>query len=220
MSSTTNATFSSFNEAHSLALRVWHWTTFAVITFTIILVLMGTFMFKTRENIGMVQEQLERKGATVTADQARAVSHEYSDKIWMLHKYVGYGLAFLLLCRIILEGTQPGEEKFKAKIKQALGFQAKTESQKDDQKLYLYVKRGYLLFYVIFLVMALSGLVLAFEDIKALDPIHDFMKDVHKFTQYLIYTYILLHLIGVIREEIGKHPGIISGMIHGKKRTL
>lgn len=216
--STTSTNFSSFNESHSLALRIWHWTTFAVITFTIILVLMGTFMFKMRDNTGMVQEQLERKGATVTKDQARSVAHEYSDKIWMTHKYVGYGLCFLLLCRFILEATQPSEEKFKTKIKRALGFQAGTAGAQDERKLYLYVKRGYLLFYLIFFVMALSGLVLAFEDVKFLDPIHDLMEGAHKFSQYLIYTYILVHLIGVVREEIGKHPGIISGMVHGKKR--
>ncbi len=111
-----STTFSSFNENHSLAVRVWHWATSLTIIFTIVLVLMGTFMFKTRDNIPMVQEQLEGKGVTVTNDQARAVTHEYSDKIWMLHKYVGYGLCFLLLCRIILEATQPSEEKFKTKI--------------------------------------------------------------------------------------------------------
>jgi Ni/Fe-hydrogenase 1 B-type cytochrome subunit len=210
--------FSSFNENHSLAVRLWHWATALTIIFTIVLVLMGTFMFKMRDNIPMVQEQLEHKGVTVTKDQARSVAHEYSDKIWMLHKYVGYGLSFLLLCRIILEATQPGEEKFKTKIKNALTFQANTATDNEDRKMYLLAKRGYLLFYLIFFVMALTGLVLAFEDIKALDPIHELSEDVHKYTQYLIYTYILAHLIGVVREEIGKHPGIISSMIHGKKR--
>jgi len=213
-----SSTFSSFNENHSLAIRIWHWVTSLTIIFTIVLVLMGTFMFKTRDNIPMVQEQLEHKGVTVTKDQARSVTHEYSDKIWMLHKYVGYGLSFLLLCRIILEATQPGEEKFKTKIKNALGFQAKTESEKADRKLYLFVKRGYLLFYLTFLVMVLTGLVLAFEDVKFLDPIHRLSKEVHEYTQYLIYTYILVHLIGVVREEIGKYPGIISSMVHGKKK--
>jgi Ni/Fe-hydrogenase 1 B-type cytochrome subunit len=215
MSSTT---FSSFSENHSLAVRIWHWVTSLTIIFTITLVLMGTFMFKMRDNIGMVQEQLEHKGVTVTKDQARSVAHEYSDKIWMLHKYVGYGLAFLLLCRIILEASQPGEEKFKTKIKNALTFQAKTESEKNDRWTYLLAKRGYLLFYLVFLIMALTGLVLAFEDVEALEPIHDLSETIHKYSQFLVYTYILAHLVGVIREEIGRYPGIISGMFHGKKR--
>ena len=213
-----STTFSSFNENHSLAVRIWHWATYLTIVFTIVLVLMGTFMFKMRANIPMVQEQLEHKGVTVTKDQARSVAHEYSDKIWMLHKYVGYGLCFLLLCRIILESTQPGEEKLRTKIKNALSFQANAESEKADRKIYLLAKRGYLLFYFAFLLMALSGLVLAFEDVKFLDPIHELMGDVHEILQYFIYIYILAHLVGVVREEIGKYPGIISSMVNGKKR--
>ncbi len=215
---TTSGTFSAFNENHSLTLRIWHWTTFLVICSTIGLVILGTFMFKTRENIGMVQEQLERKGATVTKDQARSVAHEYSDKIWMTHKYVGYGLCFLLLCRVILETAQPNEERFKTKIKRALRFQANTIPEKGQRKLYLLVRRGYLLFYLLFFIMALTGLGLAYEDLAILDPIHDAMKTVHKYAQYLIYTYIFAHLFGVIREEIGKHPGIVSSMIHGRKK--
>jgi cytochrome b561 len=213
-----STTFSSFNENHSLAIRIWHWVTGVTIIFTIVLVLMGTFMFKTRDNIPMVQEQLESKGVTVTKDQARAVTHEYSDKIWMLHKYVGYGLAFLLLCRIVLEATQPSEEKFKTKIKNALTFQPKTDTEKADRTIYLFAKRGYLLFYLVFLIMALTGLVLAFEDVKFLDPIHRLSKEIHEYSQYAVYAYILLHLIGVVREEIGKYPGIISSMVHGKKK--
>ncbi|HEV8512224.1 MAG TPA: cytochrome b/b6 domain-containing protein [Cyclobacteriaceae bacterium] len=215
MSSTT---FSSFNENHSLAIRIWHWVTSFTIIFTIVLVLMGTYMFKTRANIPMVQEQLESKGVTVTKDQARAVAHEYSDKIWMLHKYVGYGLSFLLLCRIILEATQPGEEKFKTKIKNALTFQANTDAEKTDRTIYLLAKRGYLLFYFVFLVMVLTGLVLAFEDVEFLDPIHRLSKEIHEYSQYAVYTYILLHLFGVVWEEVGKYPGIISSMVHGKKK--
>jgi len=213
-----NTAFSSFNENHSLAIRIWHWATGLTIIFTIVLVLMGTFMFKTRDNIPMVQEQLESKGVTVTKDQARAVTHEYSDKIWMLHKYVGYGLAFLLLCRIILEASQPGEEKLKTKIKNALTFQANKDAEKADRIIYLFAKRGYVLFYFVFLIMVLTGLVLAFEDVEFLDPIHRLSKEIHEYSQYAVYAYILLHLIGVVREEVGKYPGIISSMVHGKKK--
>jgi len=212
MSTTRTDAFIAFNDAHSLALRIWHWTTFAVITTSIVLVLMGTFMFKTRDNVGMVQEQLEHKGATVTKDQARSVAHEYSDKIWMTHKFVGYGLCFLLLSRILLEAAQPGEEKYRAKLKRALMFQSA------DAKHYRLVKQGYLLFYFLFFVMAATGLVLAFEDVAFLDPIHEPMGKLHEFTQYGIYAFILIHLTGVVRAEIGSHDGVVSAMFHGKKR--
>ena len=94
---------SLFKTTYSLAIRIWHWITFLTITASIILVLFASTVFTIKGNLSMVQEQIQQKGRTVTPDQARAVAHEYSDKLWMLHKYVGYGLCFLLLSRIVLE---------------------------------------------------------------------------------------------------------------------
>src|SRR5690348_12718613 len=95
----------SFSEAHPAAIRIWHWITAATLSASILLVILGSTMFRTRNNIDMVQEQLQGKGVTVTVDQARSVAHEYSDKLWMAHKWVGYGLCFLLGCRMMIEMT-------------------------------------------------------------------------------------------------------------------
>jgi cytochrome b len=65
--------------------------------------------------------------------------------------------------------------------------------------------------------MALTGLGLAFEHSPLLEDIQDPIKEVHSIVQYLIYTYLLVHLVGVIRADTGKYQGIVSGMIHGKK---
>jgi cytochrome b561 len=207
----------TFNEGHSLAIRIWHWLTFVTIATSLVLVLLGSTMFRTWDNIGLVREQLERKGAIVTKDQARSVAHEYSDKLWMAHKYVGYGLCFLLLSRFVIEAVQPSEEKLRKRIKQVLGIQTSALNEKEERRHYLFVKEGYLIFYILFLVMALTGLGLAFEDSPMLEDIQDPIKKIHSFVQYFIYAYILVHLIGVIRADAGKYPGLVSGMIHGRK---
>jgi len=206
----------TFHESHSFALRLWHWLTFITITASLVLVLMGSTFFRMKDNISVVQAQVERKGGTVTVDQARAVAHEYSDKMWMAHKYVGYGLCFLLFCRFIIEVTQPGKEKLQSKIRRALALNANTLVDKNDKMHYLWVKRGYLIFYLLFFIMALTGLGLAYEEVPMLEPMHDSIEDVHKFTQYLIYTFIVVHLVGVIRADMGKYNGLVSSMIHGK----
>jgi cytochrome b561 len=203
----------TFNEKHSLTLRVWHWLTFVTMTASLVMVLLASTMFRTRDNISLVQEQLEHKGATVTSDQARSVAHEYSDKLWMAHKWIGYGLCFLLLSRVIIEVAQPSDEKFRTRIKKALGA-----TNDSDRNHYLSVKRGYLVFYLLFLIMALTGLGLAFEDVPWLDSVHRPIKNIHEFVQYLIYAYIVVHLVGVVRADTGKYQGLISGMIHGKAR--
>jgi cytochrome b len=97
---------------------------------------------------------------TVTAAAGFNEPHTLAIRIW--HWLLGYGIAGLVLVRIILELSQPDEEKLRIKI------------------------RG---------------------------PI----KSVHNFTQYLVYGFILFHLAGVTRADSRRHPGLVSGMINGKK---
>jgi Ni,Fe-hydrogenase I cytochrome b subunit len=125
----------------------------------------------------------------------------------------------LLLCRVAIEWTQPGEEKLKTKIKRMAGLSVASAEDQYERKHYLLVKRGYAIFYLMFLVMGLTGLGLAYEHTPWLEGIQDPIKKIHTVTQYLIYTYILVHLIGVIRADAGKYPGLVSGMIHGSKRN-
>lgn len=207
-----------FTEKHSLAIRLWHWVTVVTMAASLILVLLASTMFGTRDNMGMVQEQLERKGAIVTPDQARAVAHEYSDKLWMAHKWVGYGLCFLLLARVVIEVFVSRDEKLWGRIKRVMGIKPSNGYVKSDQRHYLFIKEGYLVFYVLFLIMALTGLGLAYEEVPLFDTYHRPIKKVHEFVQYLVYAYLVVHLIGVIRADVGKYPGIISGMINGKNK--
>jgi len=208
-----------FIEKHSLSIRIWHWTTYLALTASLITVLLGSTLFKTRDNVAMVQEELQQKGASITKDQAWAVAHEYSDKLWDTHKIIGYVICFLLLSRMIIEIAQPSEEKLKIKIRNALRFRSKNPEGLNEQRHFLFVKRVYLIFYVAILTMAITGLGLAFEDAPYLKDIQKPIKGVHSFVQYFIYSFILFHIIGVIRAETGRYKGIVSGMIHKKNKN-
>jgi Ni/Fe-hydrogenase 1 B-type cytochrome subunit len=204
------------NEPHSVAIRIWHWIFFLVLTASLTTVLFGSTLFKTKRNIASVQTLLQEKGASVNKGQARAVAHAYSDKLWDLHTYIGYVLAGLLLSRIIIELAQPGEEKLTVKLRKAAAFVPANDLQKGDKNHYLLVKWVYVVFYILIGTMALTGLGLAFEDVPFLRDWHRAITQVHRFVQYFIYGFILLHLGGVIRADLGKQKGLVSGMIHGK----
>jgi len=212
----TVTTTTTFNEPHSLPIRIWHWSFFLVLSASLVTVLFGSTVFRTQDNIVTVQTPLQKKGAVLNAEQARAVAHEFSDKLWNLHKWIGFIICALLLSRLIIEITQPGEEKLKNKIKRAAGFSSKIQSERLARNHYVQVKWGYLLFYLLILLMALTGLGLAFEDVPWLKSGHETFVQLHSFIQYLIYSFILVHLVGVIRADLGKHRGIVSGMIHGQ----
>ncbi len=205
---------SFFIQKHSHVIRIWHWLTFALISAILVTVLLNSTLMNQRKNIIVVQEILKSKDVIVTEDQAFAVTREYEDKLWGVHKIMGYGIALLLLSRILIEIVHPAEEKLSERIKFALGMYKKNDGNKKEYRHYLGVKIGYLLFYILLLCMALTGLGLAFgRDLGFSRGLHDAIKEVHSFGQYCIYAFVLVHLCGVIVAENRKSKGIVSGMI-------
>jgi Ni,Fe-hydrogenase I cytochrome b subunit len=212
----TNDVNSIFIQTNSAALRVWHGLTFLVVTSIIITVLIASTVLNPRENIPVVQNILKDKGVVVSNDQTFAVTHMYDDKMWELHKLLGYTLAFLFLSRIAVELTQPKEERISFRLKKARISLKKADADKKEWKHYLIVKASYSLFYLLLFSMVVTGLIIAFGgDLGLAGPIRHTIKEVHGFIQYLIYAFLFFHLAGVIRAELRNAKGIVSGMING-----
>ncbi len=209
---------SIFVQKNSAAIRIWHWLTFLVVTSLIVTVLMASTVLNPRKNVPVVQNILKEKGITVDNNQSFAVAHLYDDKMWDLHKILGFALTFLFLSRIIVEITQPTEEKMRYRVKKTLLSYLQSPKDKKDEKHYLIVKYSYMLFYMLLLTMVVTGLIIAFGgDLGIAGPTRHYIKEVHAFVQYFIYAFIFFHLSGVILADIGKVKGIVSGMINGGK---
>jgi len=206
---------SIFLQKHSASIRIWHWLTFIIISFLIITVLFNSTMFDTKGNTAMVKDVLNGKNIVVSDDQARAVAHEYGDKLWDLHKYLGFALTFLFLSRIVIEITLSQEEKMSSKIKNGL-LMFRQNTRKREAKHYLIVKYSYILFYLLIIYMATTGVLLAFESELGIPrQTNHFIKEVHGFGQYLMYAFICIHFYGVIKADLKDSKGIISGMVNG-----
>jgi Ni/Fe-hydrogenase 1 B-type cytochrome subunit len=219
MNKTTNGNSQSpFIQKHSVYIRIWHWLTFLTLTFILLTVLFASTLLNPRENGKVVQEMLKEKGTVIDKDQSFFVAHIFDDKMWELHKYLGFGLSFLLLSRIGIEFAQSNEEKIKSRMKNALNLYKQNHPDQKEYKHYLIVKGSYSLFYVLILFMAISGLSLAFgRDFGISRDTNHLIKEIHGFGQYLIYAFVFFHLCGVIIADLGKSKGIVSGMIHGWK---
>jgi Ni/Fe-hydrogenase 1 B-type cytochrome subunit len=209
---------SIFIQSHSASLRIWHWLAFLFITGSIITVLLVSTLFSQRDNIKLVQDQLQGKGVTVTEDQAFSVTREYEDKLWGVHKLIGYGLAFLFIGRIVIELTQPKEERIQNRLKKAKELRDKNDANKADYTHYLRVKMSYSIFFLLLFFMVLTGLGMAFgRDLGFPREVFRSLKNIHAFIQYLMYAFIVIHLAGVIIAENGKIKGLVSGMINGNR---
>ena len=124
--------------------------------------LFNSTLLSPRDNVKLVQDQLSKKGVTVTEEQAFAVSHEYEDKMWDVHKLIGYGLAFLFLARIAIEFTQPEEEKISNKLRKASAMIKQNDKNVKEYKHYYMVRRSYMAFFLLLFCMVLTGLGMAF----------------------------------------------------------
>jgi cytochrome b561 len=118
----------------------------------------------------------------------------------------------------MIELIVPGEEKVYHRVKNAKGLYKQNEVNKSEFRHYIWVKRGYLLFYVFLFIMVLTGIGLALgHDVSFLGKMHRQIKTVHSLCQYFMYGFVLLHLFGVIINENSNAKAIVSGMIHGNK---
>ncbi len=218
-SKTNSVTGSSFFiQKHSILIRVWHWLTFIIISSLMVTVLLTATLMNQRKNTAMVQEQLKSKGVVVTEEQAFAVTREYEDIMWNLHKQLGYGLVFLFFARIMIELVAPGEEKVYSRVKNAMGLYKQSEGNKSEYRHYVWVKRGYLLFYVFLFIMIITGISLALgREVSFLGKMHRGIKEIHSICQLFIYVFVFLHLFGVILIENSNAKAIVSGMINGNK---
>lgn len=211
---------SPFIQSHAAALRLWHWLTFLFIVGSMVTVLINSTVLSPRDNVKLVQEQLQRKGITVTDEQAFAVSHEYEDKMWDVHKWIGYGLSLLFLARILIEVALPSDEKISSRLKKAQEMKRISGVARSEYTHYLRVRLSYTIFFLLLLCMILTGLGMAFgRDLGLSREIHRGIKNFHSIVQYLIYAFVVVHLAGVIIAENGKSKGIVSGMIHGNRKA-
>jgi len=200
---------------YSWSLRLWHWANAIVITGSLLTVLLNSTLTNGHTNSVLIQSRLKDAGASVTNDQARSVAHAISDNVWDIHKYFGFCLAGLLLFRLIAEYFQLADQKFLRKLN---GIYRQYKSASGDRKIIRHdfaVKTLYAMFYLLLIIMVVTGLCLAFDDdIPALKKIHA-IKQVHGFCMYLVLGFIVLHLAGVFLAERKDSRGIVSDMING-----
>ncbi len=200
---------------YSSSIRLWHWSNALIITGSLLTVLVNSTVLKPWVNAGLIADKLKEKGINVTDEQTRSVAFALSDKVWAIHTYLGYTLVALFLFRILIELLGLADKTLIHKISVAKRSFLSIKENRIASRNEMLIKTSYALFYVLLMVMVVTGLALAFRDnIPALRSMH-FIKEIHGFTMYLILAFIVIHLAGVFIGEKRRHKGIVSDMING-----
>ncbi|MBE5321906.1 cytochrome b/b6 domain-containing protein [Pedobacter sp. MR2016-19] len=200
---------------YASSIRFWHWLNFVIISGSLLTVLINSMLFD-RSQRSFVKNELINAGAAVSDKQAGAVTHGLEDQVWAIHSYFGYALAALFLFRLIAEFFLPPAKRLFPKLKKAYHAYFILKKERETAKHELVAKGLYIIFYLLLLIMVVTGLLLAFEDYTGIPQnINHSIKEFHGFCMYLILGFIVIHLSGVFLAERKDGKGIVSDMING-----
>jgi len=208
----------SYIKKQSASLRLWHWANAIIISGSLITVLINSTITDRQPTASLIKTEIQKAGASITAKQASSAANALEDRVWAVHIYFGYALAALLLFRLVLEFFQLADQKFIRRIRITYEHFQTTKAKRENARHELTVKTIYAVFYMLLIIMVLTGLFLAFEDaLAAYKSIRPGVKRVHGFCMYLILAFIFVHLAGVFLAERKESAGIVSDMINGGK---
>ncbi|MFD2287576.1 cytochrome b/b6 domain-containing protein [Pedobacter petrophilus] len=148
---------------YAFSTRFWHLVNFVLISGSLFTVLINSTLFD-RSQRTFVKNELINAGAAVSDKQAGAVTHGLEDQVWGIHIYFGYALAALFLFRLIAEFFLTPAQRLFPKLKKAYQAYFILKKEREAAKHELVVKGLYVFFYLLLLIMVVTGLPLAFED--------------------------------------------------------
>ncbi len=189
---------------YSISFRIWHW----LHAFVVLGLLATVFLRKTflswRTNSEILSTELSSMSIDVSVEQATLLAKAVRAPMWEWHILLGYGLALLLLVRIMLFFTQSGKQNY-------TDIRSSTLHKK-------MVKIGYIGIYSILAFMAISGLSIHFyEELSLLKETAKSIKEVHELVFNAVWIFVLLHIGGVVLADNTDENGLVSDMINGGK---
>lgn len=201
---------------YSLSIRLWHWLNALVITGSLVTVLLNSTLTDKKTTSTIITEQGAKGGLSISADVAKQIAHELEDQIWNVHAYIGLVLVALLLWRIIYEIVSPSTQSLFRKVNVARIALKSGGEEAQLARHDLVVKLLYLAFYLVLILMGVTGILLFFKhDLNLQRQFAHQIQEFHGFCMYLVILFILVHIAGVILAERKQSPGIVSDMING-----
>jgi len=205
---------SSNSKKFSRAIRVWHWANAILISISLLIVLVNFTILKPENNISYVQSMLGKMQDVNQEKNTIALCRFFSDKLWVVHAYIGFGISALLIFRIVSAVF----------TKQRTGFLGRggiqilaTRTDRHTKG----VRIVYSIFYTLISIMAITGLSVAYQGLIPFlagnSNVIKILLDLHYYTMYGIVAFAVIHLLGVLLAEKTANRGIVSDMINGGK---
>jgi cytochrome b561 len=206
----------SFRQYQPFSLRLWHWANSIVILGLLGTVLIRKTFLSWRTNSVVIEEKMKAEGVPITPELAKEIAVAIRDPLWDWHIYLGLVLCALLLLRIFIavfvEKRWPGISA----IKIAFGLRNLPAEERAGALHFSAVKVGYAVFYLVTILMVLTGLLLNFKVGLGLPKdLANATKEIHELLMWFFVVFVGGHIVGIVTAENRTDQGIVSDMIHG-----
>lgn len=203
---------------HHWAKRLWHWSNAFLFFCTLSIVLINFTILNPKNHWTYVQEAFSAKGVNISEAEALTFAQYFSDRLWICHAYIGYGIASLFAFRIILEAILPNDESLFSRIKNFLKLNNDAARKSRFGILFLCT------FYFLIFLIVVTGLSITQQNnipfLKGSTEAVAVVLKIHKFTMYGLVICILFHIFTVVKLDRKVAPGTISEMINGGKKKF
>ena len=205
----------SFKKFKPTGLRVWHWLNAVVLLGSLATVALRDTFLAVRPNTHLIMQKITEAGGSITEPVAREVAQGLRNQMWTWHFYFGFCLAGLLVLRLLVRVFAEKGPFLSEFLKAWRMSEAPTVSKKKALH-YNLVKTGYAAFYLVLIYQVVSGLTMYYgEQLGLSDAVFDAIHEVHELFLWFFVGFIVIHVLGVIFQELLGERGIVSDMIHG-----
>lgn len=179
-------------------IRLWHWLSALAITGLLLTVILTATISKVTVNAKHARSILAENHIPISYQQSLAIGRAVNAPYWELHLWLGYGLAALLVFRLITEFFLPADQRLLRKI---------IKAHRARKRHGFWVKTIYMLFYVVLLSTVVTGLLLALQDRYPVLQQYALIHDLHETGTYFFLLFITAHITGVSIAEHRKSKG-------------
>lgn len=208
----------SFKAPRPLLLRVWHWLN-ALAMFGILgTVLLRKTFLSWRTNAQVIETEVRELGANITAAQAADIAKTIRAPMWDWHYVFGFSLIALLAFRVAIALLDRTQMPLLNAWKELKRFKQLPAEHRTIGAHLLMVKVSYVVFYLVLLLMGISGSVMYFaEPLGIAKETVDSIKGNHELAMWFFVVFVPAHILGIVIAELRGDRGLVSDMIHGGK---
>lgn len=181
----------------TLAHRLLHWT----IGIAMLILFLTGFLrmqWMNKKNLSfIITQETAKEGLSISESTLKTIGKSSLQPMWEWHELFAYiilGLFVLRIAYMIIKGIRfPNPFKHSTSKEKCQGF-------------------IYLIFYGLVLMNIITGFYLMWGD----GTYKEQMEELHKTGIYWFPIFFLIHLLGIVYDEMSKKSGIVSKMINGK----